>query len=417
MLLEFKVSNYRSFHQECVLRMDAVVDDSSLPENMIKTGCASAPHALRSAVIYGANASGKSNILLALRTMILIINRSFRDNDVLSENYDPFLMNKSSQNEKTNFNISFLFKKTRYDYSFSYDATRIYSEMLQTESAKGNKINTVFNRQWNGKNNKYSLEYAGLNTELTNLWFTATSQNALYLTVAARFNNSEFLSISEYLTENFVFLFSSQLDSDQTNDMIENSESRKQIETILKNADVGIQAIIPTKENRRLRFKDYKLRSNLIPEKNRPTQQKSLFSELYSFSDNKQEHPFSFLDGKDVEIIVPNFNHSNTSDPVIFSLARESRGTQRLYALIGRFLAALKSGSILVIDELENSIHPLIVERIFELFHDPRINEKNAQLIFATHSVVLLEKKIIPARSNLDYVQKLRAGIIHRVTL
>ena len=399
MLLEFKVSNYRSFHQECVLRMDAVVDDPSLPNNMIKTGCASAPNALRSAVIYGANASGKSNILLALRTMILIIRRSFRDDDVLSENYDPFLLNKTSQTEKTHFHISFLLNKNRYDYSFSYDAKRVYTESLKIDLENDGTSKILFDRSWDISKNKYFYEYGNINynSDKTEVWESVTNQTALFLTVAARFNNNEFWMMSElreYFIKNFFFLFSSQLDSDQTNDMIENSESRKQIETILKNADVGIQAIIPAKKKLGMISQEYKLRSNPKSIRNRPIQQKSLLSYVISLGDNKQEPHVLSLDGKDVEITVPNFNHSITSEPELFSLNRESGGTQKLYALIGFLLTAINTGAILVIDELENSIHPLLVERIFELFHDPKINAKNAQLIVATHSVLLLDKQI-----------------------
>lgn len=392
MLLEFKVSNYRSFHQECVLRMDAVVDDSSLPENMIKTGCASAPNALRSAVIYGANASGKSNILLAMRTMILIIRRSFRDDNVLSESYDPFLLNKTSQTEKTLFHISFLLNKNRYDYSFSYDAKRLYSEKLQSESANEDNCKILFDRNWDDANNKYIFDYGNSNhnSELSEVWESVTSQNALYLTVAARFNNKEFLSIREYFIKNFVFLLSYQFGPDQTNEMIENVESRKEIESILRNADMGIREIKPTKTSREVRFHRNRLRVKDIKSANINQNPNQL---TFLMADSNSENARINYEIEN-DITEPYFNHSITSEPVLFSLNRESGGTQKLYSLTGRILATLNSGSILVIDELENSIHPLLVERIFELFHDPKINTKNAQLIVATHSVLLLDKQI-----------------------
>ncbi|MDI9348878.1 MAG: ATP-binding protein [Candidatus Symbiobacter sp.] len=338
MLLEFKVSNYRSFHQECVLRMDAVVDEPSLPGNVIDTGCASAAKALRSAVIYGANGSGKSNLLAAMAAMVRIIRDSLRDDDVLRDNYDPFLLDATSRAGKTQFSISFLFDNCRYDYGFSYDATRIYDEYLQEEKFEGGSAVMLFRREWDGEKGKYVYEYNDSFEGPKELWEEVSGIRSLYLTVSAKFNGKKLLSIRDHITRKFEFILDDIVIPNLSNEMIKDEENRNEIARMLKNADTGIRGIYP--------------------------------------NTSYQSEPY--------------FDHSITDDAVLFSLSRESGGTQKLYALSGRILTALKSGKILVIDELENSIHPLIFERIVELFNDPKINTKNAQIILATHNALIL---------------------------
>jgi AAA15 family ATPase/GTPase len=93
----------------------------------------------------------------------------------------------------------------------------------------------------------------------------------------------------------------------------------------------------------------------------------------------------------ETELLMPEFTHANGSHKVTFGLEDESLGTQKLYALAGPLLEILDKGHVLVIDELDRSLHPLLCRQIIDAFHDPMLNPNGAQLIFTTHDTSLLE--------------------------
>ena len=99
------------------------------------------------------------------------------------------------------------------------------------------------------------------------------------------------------------------------------------------------------------------------------------------------------------------FHHATEKGTGIFDLADESRGTQSLLFLAGPILKILQDGLTLIVDELDNSLHPLLVRRLVELFHSPSFNSKGAQLIFTTHDTSLLDPDIL-RRDQIWFVEK-----------
>ena len=90
---------------------------------------------------------------------------------------------------------------------------------------------------------------------------------------------------------------------------------------------------------------------------------------------------------------------------VLLSINDESGGTQQLFSLAGPLLDVLRRGLVLVIDELDTSLHPLLMRKLVQMFHDPAINSNNAQLIFSTHDTTILDSEIF-RRDQIWFVEK-----------
>jgi AAA15 family ATPase/GTPase len=105
------------------------------------------------------------------------------------------------------------------------------------------------------------------------------------------------------------------------------------------------------------------------------------------------------------EMLVPVFQHATSKGSAKFELNEESDGTQRLYGLAAPVIDVLKRGRILVVDELDSSLHPLLVRRLISMFHDPSMNKAGAQLIFSTHDTSLLDHSLF-RRDQVWFTEK-----------
>ena len=154
MLVEFRVKNFRSFKEEQVLSLVAT-KDNSLENNKISTSRKDIPSLLRSAVIYGANASGKTNLLKAMACMRLIfgvVTSPEQQRKDLLDTFKPFLLDPKSRDLPITFEITFILNDVRYQYSFSWAKERIVSEyLLAYKTARSQKW---FERRFNEKTNE-----------------------------------------------------------------------------------------------------------------------------------------------------------------------------------------------------------------------------------------------------------------------
>lgn len=363
MLLEFSVTNFRSIKEKQTLSL-LKTTKNNLQDNFttITLSTGKTLDVLNSAVIYGANASGKSNLLSALRVMLNIIRNSFnyQPNQGI-QNIDPFLLSKKSATQPTEFELDFINDGIRYVYGFSVTKEKIIDEWLY-QYPKGSPQNLI---------NRQSTNQWGAMTALKGkkkVWQENTKDNSLFLSTAIQLN-SESLSVifsAIYKIKNVSgeLLQGFRYTCNQANDSKENAQ---EILDFIKIADVGIE--------------DFSVLQEKVDKEKIPYEIKKILEK----------------DGEDLSKLkswkVATQHVSDDDSMVSFDFQnQESDGTQKLFRLAGPWLDVLKNGYCMVMDELHNNLHPKLVEYLVSMFHDPKINKHGAQLIFATHETSLLNQ-------------------------
>lgn len=375
MLLEFRVQNYRSIRDEQVLSLVASPGDKELPSHLMETGIDSIGACVRSAVIYGPNASGKSTLLLALNYMRAVIAESaavVQPGQTYS--VQPFKLDDDCLQEPTTFEITFIFNGIRHQYSFSMTAERIIGESLLLYKTR--RPTEYFSRKINSDGETYTYEFSTYLTGPKKLWRDSTRSNALFLSTGAQLNSDILSPIFRCLVESILYLPpGAGLVSDLTGQMLSTDSGRDAIRDFLSSADIGISNV-------------------------EAVQRKSIHTQFVI-----KEGGVAHANPIESDVLVPIFEHSTPKGSAKFELVDESQGTQRLYWLIAPFLDVLKNGRVLVVDELDASLHTLLVRKLISMFNDPNINTANAQLIFSTHDISLLDNSLF-RRDQIWFVEK-----------
>ena len=365
MLLEFSVTNFCSIKEKQTLSL-LKTKKNELENNFITITLSTGKtlDVLNSAVIYGANASGKSNLVLALRVMLHIIKKSFSYQlNKGVKNIEPFLLSKKSANQPTEFELDLINDGIRYVYGFSATQEKIIDEWLY-QYPKGSPQNLI-DRQ---STNQWGTMTALKGKKKT--WQESTKDNSLFLSTAAQLNSeslSIFLSaIDKVKNVSGELLKGFRYTCHQANKSKENAQ---EILDFMKIADVGIEnfSVLEEKVEEKIPDKVKKILEILEKDEKDLSKLKSLKVETQHVSDDGSVVSFDFED-------------------------QESDGTQKLFRLSGPWLNVLKNGYCLVMDELHNSLHPKLVAYLVSMFHNPEINKHGAQLIFVTHETSLLNQ-------------------------
>jgi len=338
---------------------------SGLVSNYFK--CGNKKQLLRSAVVYGPNASGKSSFLRAIKAMEFLVLRStsYKPDEGI-DTYEPHALERSYAGKPVVFEISFIVNKQQYDYHVSFTAKRIELEELYYYPSNSKSL--LYSRSAD-KEMKFGDYYKGAKKTLEKLLLP----NQLFLTKAAE-NNVDMLlhayrffnkgltaypMIEEYMESNIARLYAKRLAEDK------DSEFSKRFNALICALDTGI-ASVSAKE---VEWKDGMLPGNL------PEDIKKQIREDYKYEIRTQHIVF---EGKE---------QVGTES---FDVRDESAGTKSLFVIGGIILEALNHGRVLVVDEFEKNLHPSITQFLIQLFHNPLVNKKNAQLIFATHDITQL---------------------------
>lgn len=351
MLVEFSVGNYRSFKDTVTLSMVAA-NISSKPkaldeQNIFTIG--SDVKLLTSAAVYGANASGKSNLIAALRFMRQLVLGSSRD----------------TQN------------------GFEVNTHQVVAEGLYRLGSSRESVLFRRDAQTINVNTRNFREGKGLEAR--------TRPNALFLSVVAQFNGAIATKILTWFR-----LLGINTGVNDPGELFlayhgfENSSHRQAIEQLIKRLDVGIES-----------FAMERVPASL-PE-DLPTEVAQLFEALTS-----SETPLETIEVKTAHRRYD--AKGRAEDTVVFDLQEhESTGTQRLFALAHPLIHALREGRVLVIDELDARIHPNLVIELVRLFNSSETNPRHAQLIFTTHNTNLLSARLF-RRDQIWFVEKSRQG-------
>lgn len=393
MLIQFAVGNYRSIKDTETFSMLAatiVSEDKTLDEtNVFEVN--DKLKLLKSAAIYGANASGKSNFIAALDFMKKFVLASSREGQITDLiPVSAFRLSTETEHEPSFFEMIFMLDGQQYTYGFEVTSEKVVAEWLSY--MPNNRKAILFER--NGQTFKISDRFKeGKDLE------KRTRPNALFLSVVAQFNGT----LSNKILLWFVSLgiIPASIDMKLSPLMlialrrVENKDRKNDMLNFIKKLDIGIEDIQTRK-------------SPFIP----PPELKGVMEELNKLSRQASEER--------TEVLTTHRKYNAEQEFVgneLFTLDNhESEGTQKLFALSAPLLDTLKNGEILIVDELDARLHPLITCAIIALFNSNETNPKNAQLIFATHDTNLLNKELF-RRDQIWFTEKDRFGATHLFSL
>jgi AAA15 family ATPase/GTPase len=380
MLVEIKVKNFYSVKEQIVFSMVAGADNS-LDYNTVTHSKYKKNKVLKSSVIYGANASGKTNIIRALSFMEKMIteNNTRQKGDKIK--ISPFRLDEEYINTPSQFDIIYIYEGIKYAYGFAVDQEKVHSEYLYYYP--NGRQSTIFERS---ETNKFKFTK---DKEEQEMLAKRTLANRLYLANATEWNYEPVSKAFEWFSIILRVNTSGDLSSwaNYSAEQAHTSKARKEaIKCLLYEADLSINDYI-TEE------KDIKESPfyNILNDKLRETLKSEIGLDDVKVINIKTTHSARRKDGSLYE--------------EIFSLNDESSGTQKIFELAGPLLDVLANGYVLVIDELDIRLHPLLVESIVKKFHDPKQNPQNAQLIFTTHNTNLLTQTLF-RRDQIWFTEK-----------
>ena len=395
MLIEFSLENYRSIAERQTLSMVATAHKTKLENNTFKVPLSEKLRLLKSAVIYGPNASGKTNILRGLYVLkdIIMTSASQRQaNDKLR--VEPFRLDSQFIDKPTSFEIIFIQDNIRYQYFLSLDINRIYEESL-IAYPKG-RAQCWYTREYDAENNNYNWYFGPKLKGDKAIIKNFVRPNSLFLSHATQNNHQQLTSVFNWFREKIYILdldsnipgFSGTYTASMCNT---NPENINLVIQFLAAADIDIYNV---------KIKTRKLEEAIeIDSSNRKESESNLRDILDRVST-------TYLVEKELKVYsVITLRKMNDSENLVeFSIRDESDGTQRLFSIIGPCLDALTKGKIIIIDELSRSFHPSLSMLIANTFNQ-KANDNSAQLLFTTHDTTLLDKTIF-RRDQIWFTEK-----------
>lgn len=364
MILEFSVTNFLSFKNKVTFSMMAN-SNKGLDDNYVLID---SRKVLKTAAIYGANASGKSNLFRIL-TLVIFMLKSSNNIDINAKlPIIPFKLDEEDNKTPSTFEIRFITDNIRYVYGFIADKTQIYDEYLYYYP--NGREAKIFDRT-NGNEYSFSQSDERMLSEVA----SKTTANKFFLATATNWNYEKTKPAYDFLTTKVdVCTNVEELKSIAFEMYEEGKNNLKQfVLEFLKKADINIE--------------DYQISKVDIPQE---------------FLANIPDFIFKTLKEKS-KIYQVMFKHKGSSK--FLSIDEESLGTQIIFTLIPFLAEALNSKKILIMDELDRSMHSFLVEYIVEIFNNPEINKNSSQLIFNTNDTNLLDLNIL-RRDQIWFTEK-----------
>jgi len=364
MLIKFTVRNFRSIHGEQSFTFCTSSDPMHAATHCIRTGLKSVPRVSKSAVIFGPNGSGKTNLINAIAVMRDLVLRSttFSPGE-FSARHTPFALEQCGGNggKATEFEVDVLLGKVRYQYAFAHDKHRIcFERLLVYQTGKSQRW---FERSSNDSSHverwaPFSNNFAGPRV----IWKDATRSQALYLTTAAQLNARDLKPLFDWFEHGVALVFASdRIDQSRLAACIQDEKRKHSMLEFLRSAGIRVHDIrIAEPPAIRNDFSDRKGRARVHEQK------------TIEFCHLRE-------DGK----------------PVWMPLSGEATGVQRMVSLFGPLLTAIKGGRLLLIDEFDLSLHPLVARYLIQLVNNPEISKDGAQLLLTSHNSTLMDMDIL----------------------
>jgi hypothetical protein len=382
MLIEFSIGNYRSFKDKVTFSMKAaniVAQDTKTDEHNTFV-VDDQLTLLKSAAIYGANASGKSNLAKAINFMKwFMINSSKETQSTEPIGVEPFALSTETQTQPSLFEMVFILDDKTYRYGFKATEKNVVSEWLFYVSKK--RQTRLFERE--NQDFNISKKFQGEDIQ------SKTRENALFISVAAQFNVEIAKKVLDWVTKKIQIISGLNSYSSYTFKYLEaGDDNREEIIQLIKNLDLGIRDI-------RVTEREVTLNPLLIPEE--------LLKEVKSATVKATSRTIMTMhqkfDPQGNFISLESFDLDN----------QESEGTKKIFSIAGLLIDTLKKGNTLIFDEFDARLHPLMSKAIVEMFNSQENNYKNAQLIFMTHNTNLLNNKLF-RRDQIWFTEKNKYG-------
>jgi AAA15 family ATPase/GTPase len=350
---------------------DKMLDDNFMNFNNLKL--------LKSAAIYGANASGKTNILMALSYITQLILNSHKSRSGETLEFRPFRLDKKIENSKSTFEIVFEIGGVKYIYGISLDKNKVNKEHLYYYPHGRKKM--IFNRDIDNPN---IYTFPAAEETRQNVIKENTPENMLYLSRSANMNYEKTSIVVKWFSEKIktIFMDSYVLGLDAyTKKICAENEGIKIniIKDFISKADSGIVD---------LAIKEKELGDDFL--QGIPKEIRDIIVEEES---------------RTAETVHLGLDKEGNEIKIAFDLEEESRGTRKMFSLAGPFIDVLSNGRLLLIDEFERSLHPILVRYLIEIFNSPKYNKNGAQLIFTTHDTYLLHPHIL-RRDQVWFTEK-----------
>ncbi len=418
MLIRCDVQNFLSFDDRISFSMAAAADKMH-PENAFETevrgnslkGENRKERFLKSAILYGANASGKTNLVRVFSFMRHFVTRSAGGSGLAPEEptgVEPFRLSSARRSEPSEFETELLLDGVVYVYGFSADERRVREEWLY-EYPKGKK-RKVFHRLADRTPSVDFGSGSGLShasrTALTEL----TPANTLFLPQVAKANDASGAckNVYEWFSKKLRIIFSGSV-AERSNGMtpalsrslsfFADEAFQKDVVGFLRDVDSDICNLKYIKSTKSI-----------------PENDKKLMRALMEYAAKTGGHdgadariPNQIPSELDVDELVTFHSSKDGGDPVPFKISEESLGTRQALGLYGVARDAMQKDALLVIDEVESSLHPLLLQHLFRTYHALHGGACRAQIVCTTHSIEPLREKLF-RRDQIWFVEKKRGA-------
>ncbi|MCX6880489.1 MAG: AAA family ATPase [Verrucomicrobia bacterium] len=409
MLLQFTVSNFRAFREVQTLNLAASNYDKTLPQNCIDRDLPGLKNSrwLKGIALYGPNASGKTTVIDALKAFARMVTRSASATDPKDaiEEIQPFALVSDSHAEPTAFGVVLISDGIRYEYRVAATRERVWHESLR--AFPNAKEQLWFSRDWQAERQAYAWtpeKPVGYRRDSKMVEFTLP--NVLFLSKAISLGDTQVEPVFRWFKDGLVFKDLSSrtpaIDTQFTAQQFEKATPlAPRILELLRHADLGVANVRVSEE----RYKS--VWTELVRELTIKTPPRES-AEAYDNMPPDVVDNWNFVMPLRVELA----HSSRGQAPVPLPWETESAGTHRLFALAGPWLEILQEGHTVCIDELDTSMHPLMVMALLRLLFSAETNPKDAQVIFTTHNPLLLDSTLI-RRDQVWFADKDDHGEAH----
>ena len=359
MLIQFNFKNYKSFRDEATLDMTAINDIQDFSERVVSIAD---EKLLTVTAIYGANASGKSNVYSAFKYMTNYVKESFGygDDEDFSREQLPvtFLFDRVSANAESSFEVYFIINERSvaksYNYGFCVNREGITEEWLNVKPSGADKYNRVFYRHTADD----TLDLSGLSNDRREIIQLSLEKEALIVSLGAKLKIQECKKVRDWFAENRFADFAN---------IEENSYLFSRLPYNFGEDKAVQQRVVDYLATFDNHIKDFKTK----------------------------RLPVNANDGRRSYKINSVHKMIDSSDTTVIPLQEESAGTLKMFALYPDLQEVLKNGSVFFVDELNARLHPLLVRNFLLTFLNPKVNTNHAQLIFTTHDTWQMKKDFL----------------------
>lgn len=371
MLIDFKFKNFMSFADECNFTMLANKDNSH-SEDLISFG---KDRASKVRLIYGANASGKTSFINAMYFISSFIANSNMLLEKMPIQVVPFKFCDNCFNTPSEFAITFIKDGLKYAYSFSCTREKVIDERLDIYYSA--KPTMIFNR-FDTNNYEFNKD-----AKILNPLKERNLDNKLFLVTTASWNYEKTKPVVDYLLNTITVMDVDVLWKICLDRIYENNEQEEYKAfclKILNNADISIS--------------DFKVDPKKLKDVGSEAE---MLNKLLSVATNGNEDAMKTIQDTNIYSFTTfhNVKNDNKDNKYPLPLNEESLGTIKMFKYSPVLYYVFKEGKVLFVDEIDKSLHPLMVEYLIKMFHDKNINTNNAQLIANTHDTNLLNLGIL----------------------